>query len=101
MRSFFQGKVGKERGSCFHVSNLSVMKVEGKGKGQWEIGRVIFSRSAFVSGSAIAVGVMTGGDRCLTMGFCWQEGAVERDVVEMVVEKVSVGIEGLAREMES
>jgi len=101
MRSFFQGKVGKERGSCFHVSNLSVMKVEGKGKGQWEIGRVIFSRSAFVSGSAIAVGVMTGGDRCLTMGFCWQEGAVERDVVEMVVEKVRVGIEGLAREMES
>jgi len=98
MRNFFLGRLGEERGSGFDVSNLGVMKMEAKGG--WGIRRVVFSRSAFVSGSAIAVGVVTGGDGCLTLGFCWQDGVVERDVVEIVVEKVRRSIEGLAEEME-
>jgi hypothetical protein len=98
MRRFFLGKVGKERRSAFDVSNLGVMKAERKG--EWGMGRVLFSRSAFVSGSAISVGIVTGADGCLTLGFCWQEGVVERDVVEMVIEKVRVGIERIADKME-
>jgi hypothetical protein len=99
MRNFFLGRVGQERASSFDFSNLGAMKIEENG--EWGMGRMVFSRSTFVSGSAIAVGVVTGADGCFTLGFCWQEGVVGRDVVEMVVEKVKVGIEGLAGEMET
>jgi hypothetical protein len=99
MRGFFLGRVGKERGTSFDVSNLGVMKIEGEEMQGWKMGKAVFSRSAFVSGSAIAAGVVTGADGCLTIGFCWQEGAVERNVVEMVVEKVRTGVESVADEM--
>lgn len=99
MRKFFLGRVGEERGSSFDVSNLGVINL--KEMGEWGMGRVVFSRSAFVSGSAVAVGVVTGGNGGLTLGFCWQEGVVGREAVEMIVEKVRSGIEGLADEMKS
>lgn len=118
MRAFFLGRVSKERGTSFDVSNLGVMRiVEGdekqegdeKEKGdenqrrdekqRWKMGKVVFSRSAFVSGSAIAAGVVTGADGCLTIGFCWQEGVVERGLVEMMVERVRAGVGNIADEM--
>ena len=99
MRDFFSGRMGKERGTSFDVSNLGVMKSGGEGKQGWKMGKVLFSRSAFVSGSAIAAGVVTGADGCLSVGVCWQEGVVERNIVEMVVKKVAIGIESIADEM--
>ena len=45
------------------------------------------------------IGVVTGADGCLTIGFCWQEGVVERNVVDMVVKKVVIGIERISDEM--
>jgi hypothetical protein len=99
MRAFFLGRVGKERGTSFDVSNLGIMKIEAEEKETWKMGKVVFSRSAFVSGSAIAAGIVTGADGCLTVGFCWQEGVVERGVVEMVVENVRVMIESISEEM--
>jgi hypothetical protein len=96
MRSFFKSRIGRERGTSFDVSNLGVMKIDGEQMQGWEMGKLVFSRSAFVSGSAIAVGVVTGPDGCLTIGFCWQEGVVERYVVEMMAEKVRAGFEMIA-----
>lgn len=98
MRSFFKGRIGSERGTSFDVSSLGVMKIDGEQMQGWEMGKLVFSRSAFVSGSAIAAGVVTGPDGCLTIGFCWQEGVVERNVMEMMVEEVRAGFEILADE---
>lgn len=99
MRAFFLGRVGKERGTSFDVSNLGIMKIEAQEKESWKMGKVVFSRSAFVSGSAIAAGIVTGADGCLTIGVCWQEGVVDRGVVEMVVENVRAVIESISEEM--
>lgn len=99
MRGFFSGRMGKERGTSFDVSNLGAMKVGHAENQGWKMGKMLFSRSAFVSGSAIAAGVVTGADGCLSIGFCWQEGAVEMIIVGMVVEKVRIGIENIANEM--
>lgn len=96
MKQFFLSKVGKERGASFDVSNLGLMKVTESEEGQWEMGRVLFSRSAFVSGSAIAVGVVSGADGCLSLGFSWQEGIVHDMLVEKVVQGVYKEIEIIA-----
>ncbi|KAE9375706.1 hypothetical protein N431DRAFT_556083 [Stipitochalara longipes BDJ] len=99
MRGFFSARIGKERGSSFDVSNLGVMNIRDEEKQGWKMQKVLFSRSAFVSGSAIAAGVVTGVDGCLTIGVCWQEGVVENNIVGMVLERVRVGIESIADEM--
>jgi hypothetical protein len=84
MHDFFLSRVGQERSSSFDVSNLGIFKnpisklenglnhksvtVEQGNENEvpdWEIGRIVFSRSAFVSGSALSTSVVTGGDGCL------------------------------------
>lgn len=96
MRKFFLGRLGKERGTSFDVSNLGSMGVgEEEGK-RWRMGRMVFSRSAFASGSAFSTGVVTGPDGCLVFGFVWQEGVVEGSLIEGVVEYVRSEIEHLA-----
>lgn len=111
MRAWLKGMVGKERGSSFDVSNLGVVRgnVEGEAEGggedgvakRWDIGRVVFSRSAWVSGSAFTASVVTGGDGCLVLGFVWQEGVVGNEFVKRIVELVEKQIEVLASEMRS
>jgi hypothetical protein len=102
MREFFLSRVGKERGTSFDFSNLGSLRPQtANGKEQdWGMGRMVFSRSAFVSGSAIATGAVTGPNGCLVLGFCWQEGAVSRDLMGRFVESVRIGMENIAK-MES
>lgn len=97
MREFFQSRVGKERNSSFDVSNLGVVKAASEDS-EWEIGRTVFSRSAWVTGSAFTVGVVTGGDGCLVLGFVWQEGVVGREIVDGVVEMVERQVDILVLE---
>lgn len=88
MKEFFLSRVGEERGTSFDVSNLGGMRAKEVEEGQWKMGRVVFSRSAFVSGSAIAVGVVSGADGCLSLGFSWQRGIVHDILVEKVINEV-------------
>jgi hypothetical protein len=92
MRSLFLERVGRERVSSFEVSNLGCIGVE---KGEWEMGRVVFSRSAFASGSAFSVGVVTGPDGCAVLAFVWQEGVVSEELMEGVIKGVKEVIEGI------
>jgi hypothetical protein len=41
--------------------------------------------SAVVSGSAITVTAVCGGDGSTTLGFTWQEGIVKDDFVDLVI----------------
>jgi len=76
MNRFFLSRLGQERTSSFDVSNLGVFpnlktpakdanRNETKQEDRWRVGSTIFSRCAFVSGSAISISVVTGGDGCL------------------------------------
>jgi len=105
MRSMFLGRVGCERGSSFDVSNLGslgVGKEEGKGGEEdgegWRMGRMVFSRSAFVAGSAFSTGLVTGADGCLVFGFVWQEGVVKGALMEGIIKRVRCEIERIASE---
>jgi hypothetical protein len=97
MRGTFLAMVGRERDSSFEISNLGVLR-GGEGEGRWKTGRWRFSRSAFVAGGAFSIGVITGTDGCLCLGFSWQEGVIDRALIGDVVEMVRVEIEHLAGE---
>jgi hypothetical protein len=96
MRKMFLDRLGSERGSSFDVSNLGGLAVEERDG--WKMGRVVFSRSAFVAGSAFSTGLVTGPDGCLVLGFVWQEGVVERGLMMDVIDTVRKEIEGTAHE---
>ena len=53
-----------------------------------------FSRSAVGFGAAITTSVMMGNDGGLSVGWSWQEGVVERKLVESVMEGFRKGVEG-------
>jgi hypothetical protein len=99
MREFFLSRVGKESGTSFDFSNLGGLRTQAAdGKEQdWAMRRMVFSRTAFVSGSAIATGAITGPDGCLVLGFCWQEGVVSKDLMRKSIESVRNGMEDIAK----
>ena len=96
MRKMFLDRLGSERGSSFDVSNLGGLAAEERDG--WKMERVVFSRSAFVAGSAFSTGLVTGPDGCLVLGFVWQEGVVERGLMMGVIDTVRKEIEGTAHE---
>ncbi|KAL4937240.1 hypothetical protein BDV06DRAFT_203342 [Aspergillus oleicola] len=80
-------KIGKERGSTFELSSLGVVKTEkSDDESIPQLGRIIFTQSASVTGSAIEFSLITGLDGCLTLGTSWQPGVVEEEVVQGVVD---------------
>ena len=95
MREFFLSRVGTERGTSFDVSNLGGIRGKNIGERTWKMGRVLFSRSAFVSGSAVAVGVVSGPDECLSLGFSWQEGIVSDRVIDELIRGTCTEIDNL------
>lgn len=90
MASIFTSKLGKARDSAFEVSNLGVFDAP-KVDGGWEVSKVVFSRSAFASGSAIAVSIVSGNDRAMILGFTWHEGVVEEKLIEQLVNELEKG----------
>lgn len=95
---FFKSKLGERREQTFELSNLGVFK--GQPGSRWNIpARMIFSQSASVAGAVCEVSVISvkGGEMCV--GVSYQEGAVEKELVEKVlgvfrseVERVSGGV---------
>lgn len=85
----FNSTLGKPRDAAFELSNLGLFSCpESTSAGAepvWQVGKVTFSRSAVVSGSALTVNAVTGGDGRLTLGFTWQDGVVEDSIVDQVV----------------
>ncbi|KAF2261892.1 hypothetical protein CC78DRAFT_561551 [Lojkania enalia] len=94
----FASTVGKERDAAFELSNLGFFSspitdptpsIAGD-KSVWKVGKLIFSRSAVVSGTAITIGVVSGGDGGMTLGFTWQEGVVEETFVDKVISSIKM-----------
>ncbi|KAL4755962.1 putative alcochol-O-acetyl transferase crmB [Aspergillus foveolatus] len=95
----FQSLIGSPRDAAFEVTNVGLFEPAStppptteeattKSDSHWEISTVRLSRSAAVTGAAVTVSVATGGDGGLAIGFTWQEGVVEEDVVKRVKEGI-------------
>ncbi|EXJ92615.1 hypothetical protein A1O3_01167 [Capronia epimyces CBS 606.96] len=117
-QELFLSKVGKERQSSFEVSNLGAFRrttqsktlessrsQSGSGSGtDVEIGRMVFTQSANVAGSAFEVSVVSGEDGCLALGFSWQKGVVEAGLMDEVIngvqeEVIDVAVNGVEEEV--
>lgn len=100
MRGFFLERVGLEMRSSFDVSNLGGIRAGGGEveEKRWEMGKMVFSRSAFAAGGAFSTSVVTGVDGCLVLGFTLREGVVSKELMEIVTEMVRCEMERIALE---
>lgn len=106
MTGFFTEKIGSKREISLELSNLGVCRerptvAQGVGKGPEaeqgggdvgtdgsRIRRMVFSQSANVTGPAVTLSTVTGGDGCLMFGVTWQEGVVENSLVEKMIDRI-------------
>lgn len=95
LHAFAKAQIGKNRSSSFEVSNVGVFKADMEGN-NWQLGRMVFSQSAFANESAFTVSVVTGADGSCVFGFTWPEGIVESDLMEKLIVMVSNDVEELA-----
>lgn len=97
--------LGQPRDAAFEVTNVGQIPAPASPQGGddhiWQVGKVLLSRSALVSGAAITVSVATGGNGSMAIGFSWQEGVLENDILDNVIngvnqyfEKYKQGTEG-------
>ncbi|KAB8256712.1 alcohol acetyltransferase [Aspergillus pseudonomiae] len=84
----YLSKVGLPRSSTYEVSNVGAFTSSTSAEGIPRVGRVVFSQSASVTGSAFGVSVVSGGDGCLVLMFTWQKGVVEDLFILNVIESV-------------
>ncbi|OJD33870.1 alcohol acetyltransferase [Diplodia corticola] len=84
-RAWLEGQVGREREGSYEVSNLMAFEPDGQGEeggegekrgGGWEVGRMLFSQPANVTGPAVNFNIVTrkGGDMVITL--TWQKGVL-------------------------
>ncbi|KAE8374868.1 alcohol acetyltransferase [Aspergillus bertholletiae] len=84
----YLSKIGQPRSSTYEVSNVGAFASGTPEEGIPRVGRVVFSQSASVTGSALEISVASGGDGCLVMMFTWQKGVVEDPFALNVIESV-------------
>lgn len=81
---YLQAQVGKNRSLSFEISNLGTPHRLDRAKNEnvkVHSGEMLFSQTISVIDSAIEISAVTGGDGCLAMGFSWQEGVVEEEII--------------------
>lgn len=96
-RELFLSKIGQQRKSSFEMSNVGAFASGLNDTGKPQVGRMLFSQSASVTGSAVEVSVVSGGDGCLVLAFSWQKGVVEVDLVEAVIESTEEELHALVQ----
>ncbi|KAE8396018.1 alcohol acetyltransferase [Aspergillus alliaceus] len=87
-------KLGRKRMSAFELSNVGRIPAS-RGRLQYEIASMLFSQGASACSAAIKVSAVTGRDGRLVLGFTWQEGVVEGDMVEQIIRVLKGEVEGL------
>ncbi|OAL45141.1 hypothetical protein IQ07DRAFT_684112 [Pyrenochaeta sp. DS3sAY3a] len=99
LAAVFNSTLGNPRDAAFEVSNLGAYGAakEDDRASKWGVGRMTFSRSSVVSGAAVTLSVVSGGDGALTIGFSWQKGVIEDGLVERLIDGTKERIESLVR----
>lgn len=91
----YRSKVGKPRKASFEVSNIGALGVGEQEAERPQIGRVVFSQSASVTGSAIEVSVASGGDGCLVLAFTWQADVVDNTLISSIIDQATGEVHGV------
>ena len=86
-------KLGRRGMSAFELSNIG--KVPASRKLSFEIESILFSQSASACSAAIKVSAVTGRDGRLMLGFTWQEGIVEDNMIEQIKQALKDEVERL------
>lgn len=92
----FMSSIGKPRKATYEISNVGFISPESDSS-KPQIGRMFFSQSVSVTGCATEVSVVMGGDGCLVMAFCWQEGVLDDDLVVSAMDFVEKELHGLVQ----
>ena len=93
----FVSKLGTKRAISFEISNIGTWPSrESTNVSGWEIGRVVFSQSESVTGGAIQLCIVSGGDGSMTLGYACQEGVVDDKLIEQVMEDMESQIKILS-----
>lgn len=88
-RDLFLSKVGKPRHSSFELSNVGAYAVDKDNHPHTpQVGRMVFSQSANVTGSAVAISAITGGDGCLVLSFSWQKDALDAEFINTLTDEL-------------
>ena len=93
-------KIGKQRGSSLEVSNVGVFTSDLASSDSSErpqIGRMLFSQCASLTGSAVEVSAITGVDGCMVLAFSWQTEVVELELISAVIESTEKELHSLAQ----
>lgn len=95
-QELFMSSIGQQRKATFEMSNVGFLS-NGSDSSEPQVGRMLFSQSASVTGCAIEVSVIMGGDGCLVMAFSWQKGVLDDDLVSSTMESVEKELHGLVQ----
>lgn len=88
-------RLGRKRTSAFELSNVGATSTL-RGGSNFEIESMLFSQSSSACSAAIKVSAVTGRDGRLTLGFSWQEGVIDADIIERVKRAFKGEVERLA-----
>ncbi|KAL4735773.1 alcohol acetyltransferase [Aspergillus similis] len=92
-----ESKIGKPRPVTFELSSLGIIKTEDcEDPSIPQMGRVIFTQSASVTGAAIEFSLVTGADGSLALGVSWQPSVVEEDTVQAVLDTLKRELDHLS-----
>ncbi|KAL2842401.1 alcohol acetyltransferase [Aspergillus pseudoustus] len=97
MHQWMLRKLGHTRASGFELSNVGRVS-DPQGGYRFEIQGMLFSQSSSACSAAIKVSAVTGRDGRSVLGFTWQEGIVESDMIEQIKEALQAQVEGLTME---
>jgi hypothetical protein len=88
-------KLGRKRMSAFELSNVGASS-SSRGASNFEIESMLFSQSSSACSAAIKVSAVTGRDGRLALGFTWQEGVIEADMIERIKRALEGEVKRLA-----
>ncbi|KXG50185.1 Alcohol acetyltransferase [Penicillium griseofulvum] len=88
-------KLGRKRMSAFELSNIG-SSFSSREASKFQCEGMLFSQSSSACSGAMKVSAVTGRDGKLALGFTWQQGAVEADMVEGIKRALKGEIERLA-----
>lgn len=95
-QELFMSSIGQQRKATFEMSNVGFLSA-GSDSSKPQVGRMLFSQSASVTGCATEVSVVMGGDGCLVLAFSWQKGVLDDDLVSSSMEFVEKELHGFAQ----
>ena len=88
LKQWFEDKMGQRRWAAFELSNVGALSSPETAETTYQIEDVIFSQSASACSGAIKVSVVSGRTGNLSLGFSWQKGVVEDEMVKEVMARM-------------